>query len=186
MNGTLISLLDNASDGDDNTKKTANASSRMAIGVDTSRMTATLVEQYIQPEGRIAVSKGNFHFLPNRNLFLGWGSAGGFSEHPPNGKDSFLTPGSSVRAIVRSNHPLLLIQPPGPASLHIRNNARHLLLYVSWNGTTEIRSWRIWTGNSNNGTSAFAPVGVHRKSGFDTGATQFYKLHPVCLRRSLR
>ena len=141
----------------------------MVIGVNTSRMKATLVEQYVQPEGHITVTKGNLQFLPNGNRFIGWGSAGCFSEHPPN-CENFLYYTRLVGQSYRAWKSSFLAHPATRPDIlaYSQNCTAPLVLYVSWNGATEVKFWRFWTGNSNSSTSGFAPIGVYSKGGFES------------------
>ncbi len=61
------------------------ASRPIQLAVDTSAMTATLVRIYNTEEPRLATAMGDLQELPDGGAFIGWGTAGPFSEIGPDG-----------------------------------------------------------------------------------------------------
>ncbi|HEY3865042.1 MAG TPA: arylsulfotransferase family protein [Solirubrobacteraceae bacterium] len=129
--------------------------------LDTANMTATLVRRYEHKNPLVAGSQGNVQALANGDWIVGWGQAGYLSEVNPAGQVLFnahLPPGwESYRtfALPWSG------QPAEPPALAIAGT----IVYASWNGATEVASWRVLAGAS---PSSLAPVGSARKAGFET------------------
>jgi len=115
--------------------------------LDLAKMEATMVWQYINTPVTYAGAMGNMQRLPGGNSLIGWGfsSAPLITEVTPAGEKVFelstAQPGASYRAFRYpweghpSWAPALVARSAGP--LKIR-------LYFSWNGATEIASYRIY------------------------------------------
>ena len=105
--------------------------------------------------------------LQGGNTFVGWGSEPYFSEYSPSGKllleASF--PGSdlSYRATVEPWVGLPLTAPAGAA----RQADGRTTVYASWNGATQVVSWRVLAG-SRPAPARLAVVTSTAKSGFET------------------
>jgi hypothetical protein len=104
---------------------------------------------------------GSLEPLANGNEFVGWGSAPFFTEYDSAGNmllDARL-PGHdlSYRATVEPWVGTPLYPPAGAA----RKTAGRTVVYASWNGATQVRSWRVLDGGGK-------PVASATKSGFET------------------
>jgi hypothetical protein len=89
---------------------------------------------------------GDTQPLPNGNVFVGWGSEPYLSEYSRSGKlllDGYF-PGSdlSYRALVEPWVGLPLSPPSGAA----RATDDRMTVYASWNGATQVVSWRVLAG----------------------------------------
>ncbi|HEX2703517.1 MAG TPA: MFS transporter [Solirubrobacteraceae bacterium] len=127
--------------------------------------TATLVSQYGQARNENADYMGDVQPLSNGNVFVGWGSRPFLSEYSKSGKvllDGYF-PGSdlSYRAEVESWVGLPLTRPSGAAR---RANGK-TTVYASWNGATQVASWRVLAGPS---ASRLTVAANTRDSGFQT------------------
>lgn len=104
--------------------------------------------------------------LPDGNPFVGWGQQPYFSEYNAAGQQIFdahlAVPSSSYRAY---RFPWSA-QPVGPPALALSANPNGATdLYASWNGATDVSSWRVLAGPS---AGALSPVGGAGKRGFET------------------
>jgi hypothetical protein len=137
------------------------------LALNTHDMTATLVRSYEHRNPLVAGSQGNVQALADGDWMVGWGQAGYLSEVDPQGQVLFnahLPPGwESYRtfAMPWSGHPA---QPPAVAAQVAPGHAG-ADVYASWNGATEVASWRVLAGAS---TSSLKPVAQAAKSGFET------------------
>ncbi|MGH2902143.1 MAG: arylsulfotransferase family protein [Solirubrobacteraceae bacterium] len=137
------------------------------LSLDTATMTATLVRRYEHKNSLVAGSQGNVQALANGDWMVGWGQAGYLSEETPGGQILFnahLPPGwESYRTFAQpwSGRPA---EPPALAVAHAGKPAG-AVVYASWNGATEVASWRVLAGSSQ---SALAPVASAPKGGFET------------------
>jgi len=140
------------------------------LALDPATMTATLVRSYEHQNPLVAGSQGNVQTLANGDWMVGWGQAGYLSEVNPAGQVLFnahLPPDwESYRtfALPWSGQPA---EPPRLAVVASSSggSAGGATVYASWNGATELTSWRVLAGSS---PSALAPVGSAAKAGFET------------------
>jgi hypothetical protein len=138
------------------------------LRLDMAQMTATLVRRYEHPKPLVAGSQGNLQALAGGDWMIGWGQAPYFSEVTASGEllfDAHLPPGyESYRAfrLPWSGAPL-----SAPALVSVRSASGHGPgeLYASWNGATQVVSWRVLAGASQ---AALAPLASVPKSGFET------------------
>jgi EmrB/QacA subfamily drug resistance transporter len=150
----------------------------LVLKLDPRTHGAALAGQYTHGTGFNAEYMGSIQPLPNGNEFVGWGSAPYFSEYDPAGQlllDAVLPrPDLSYRAIVEPWTGLPLNPPAGAA----RAKDGRTTVYASWNGTTEVLSWRVLAGPS---ASRLAVVATAAKSGFETAIPlpQSYKIFRV-------
>jgi hypothetical protein len=137
----------------------------LVLELDQSTYTATLVAQYTGGGKFESEYMGDTQPLSNGNAFVGWGSEAYFSEYSPSGKLLLEAnfPGSdlSYRSLVEQWVGLPLTAPAGAA----RQADGKTTVYASWNGATQVVSWRVLAGASAN---RLAVVGTAAKSGFET------------------
>jgi hypothetical protein len=157
------------------------------LALDTANTTATLVRSYEHQNPLIAGSQGNVQALADGDWVVGWGQAGYLSEVNPAGQVLFnahLPPEwESYRTFAYpwsgqpAEPPALALaeEPAGTASTAggragakaAAGNAAAAgsVVYASWNGATEVASWRVLAGSS---PSSLAPVASAPKAGFET------------------
>jgi hypothetical protein len=130
--------------------------------LDLKHRTARLVAQHFL--GILADFEGNFQQLPNADDFVGWGQQPYFSEYDPHGRlifdGRFVSATSSYRAYRFQWH----ATPSTPPTIAY-SGGRHPAVYASWNGATEVRSWRVLGGSS---PTALQPLVTTRKTWFET------------------
>jgi EmrB/QacA subfamily drug resistance transporter len=145
----------------------ATAPSRaLVLKLDFASHTARLLAQYGQRRGLNTEYMGDTQRLPNGDVFVGWGSEPYLSEYSASGKlllDAYF-PGSdlSYRATREPWVGLPLYPPAGAA----RRSSGATTVYASWNGATQVASWRVLGGPS---PSQLKAVAVAPRSGFETG-----------------
>lgn len=152
-----ISLFDNAARskghrGDD-TDSVRDRSSAKILRLDTKTWEASVVKSVSSPDGLLALSQGNAQTLSNSNIFVGWGQAGAVTEF--RAKDdkpifhAYLDSGDIGRGVQsyrafrfpwrgypRESPAIVALLDEGPgdgASVH-----------VSWNGDTEVATWKVY------------------------------------------
>ena len=137
----------------------------LRLALDMKAMTATLVGQYLPPQGRTTWAMGNLQQLPGGGVFVGWGTAGSFTEFTADGAvcfDASLGDGSvSYRAF---RHPWVG-RPTGRPAAAALSSGGVTTVYASWNGATEVASWRVQTGAS---PGSLKPAHTVARSGFET------------------
>lgn len=170
--GMTISFLDNHWK---ETSTDAIKSSAMLVRLRTidRPMTATLVQRIWHPDELISVSAGNVEILPGGNRLVGWGNSGeGYNgdgyltEHTADG--GLVLEGSMSRRfgtyrVFKS--PFVGHPTEAPAVKSFRASTAKgqpaTLVYVSWNGATEVKTWRVLSSRNQ-------VIAESSKKGFET------------------
>lgn len=157
-NPAMLSLFDNRNSAD----PIANSRAQI-VRLDYKRRIATLANEYAL-ERAPADSQGNTQLLPDGNVFVGWGSWPAFSEFTRSGK--LVLTGKMVGAQSYRAHLAPWIGKPSyPPNIAVRRQANTVRVYASWNGATEVASWRVLMGDK---ADALSPVGRAKRTGFET------------------
>jgi hypothetical protein len=139
--------------------------------LDLEELEATMVWQYINTPITYAGAMGNMQRLPGGNSLIGWGfsSAPLLTEVTPAGEKVFELSTAKPAATYRAfrypwvGHPtwppVLIARPSGPLKIN---------LYFSWNGATEIASYRLYGDTNPVPTTLLAEV---PRDGFETTFT---------------
>ena len=130
------------------------------------RHKATLVLQFARSTSTSAQSEGSVQTLPNGNVFVGFGSEPFFSEFSSRGRlllDGSLPADDGTYRSYRfpwsatpRTPPAVAVQRTGPSSVSV---------FASWNGATDVASWRVLAGAS---PASLARVATVRRTGFET------------------
>ena len=138
------------------------------LALDTQQMSASLVRAENHATPLVAGSQGNLQTLAGGDWLIGWGEVPYISEYGPGGEllfDAHLPAGyESYRAyrLPWSAH------PSGSPALATGVEGGRELLYASWNGATQISSWRVLTGSL---PTTLTPLASTARSGFETAIT---------------
>ncbi len=136
----------------------------LKLKLDLAHMTAKVVAQYRHAPRVLANFEGNVQQLPGGDLLLGWGQQPYLTEFTANGKlifdARFVGDNTNYRAYRFRWRGDPLTRPALAAARTGRPVA-----YASWNGATDVASWRVLGGSSAHSLRA---VGTARKSGFET------------------
>ena len=145
--------------------KATGPSRGLVLKLDQSTRTATLVAQYGARGGFESEYMGDMEPLPGGRAFVGWGSEPYLSEYSGSGQllleGEFPGPDLSYRATLEQWVGLPLSPPLAVA----RPGGRGTTVYASWNGATQVVSWRVLGGTS---ASRMARVATAAKAGFET------------------
>jgi hypothetical protein len=158
-----ITLFDNGA-----SPQVERQSRAIEVALDMQDMTATLVRSYEHENPLVADSQGNLQVTAEGDWMVGWGQAGYFSELAPSGQVLFnahLPPEwESYRAFVApwSGHPT---QPPAVTAMASPGAHGRATVYASWNGATEVASWRVLAGSSR---GALKPAASVPSTNFET------------------
>jgi EmrB/QacA subfamily drug resistance transporter len=137
----------------------------LVLNLDQQKHDATLAAQYTLGDDFDAQYMGNAQRLGNGNVFVGWGSEPYFSEFSRSGRLLFEGelpgPNLSYRATLQRWVGLPLSPPVGAA----RRAGGRTTVYASWNGATQVVSWRLLAGPS---SSQLKVVASAARSGFET------------------
>ncbi|TQV92913.1 Arylsulfotransferase-like protein [Cordyceps javanica] len=138
-----ITLLDNNAY---NPKAARTESRGLRLQADFAAMNVTLHTAYRHPQQIMAFSQGNAQVLESGNVLVGWGSSAAFTEFAADGE--VLCDARFAPAALFSFQPLSSYRaykggwvgkPLDPPSIAVAGRG----IYVSWNGATEVASWRL-------------------------------------------
>jgi hypothetical protein len=135
------------------------------LSLDMGAMSAKLVGEYRPETPRITWAMGNVEQLPDGGAFVGWGTAGAFTEFAPDGTvrfDATLADGSVTYRAFRA---AWVGRPAVPPKVVVTHDAAGAVAHVSWNGATEVARWRADMGSRQ---TALHPVASVRRTGFET------------------
>ncbi|HKP90503.1 MAG TPA: MFS transporter [Thermoleophilaceae bacterium] len=131
----------------------------LELRLDPARHTATPVTEYTHGTTFHSQYMGNVEHLSNGDVFVGWGQVPYISAYTKDGKPlfdgAFPEPNMSYRAYVQRWVGRPLDRPRGAA----RVQGGRTTVYASWNGATEVDSWRVL---------APSKVAAHKRTGFET------------------
>lgn len=159
--GGLISVFDNGADPAEEKQ-----SRGLLLKPEPGSHRVTLIRQFTNPSRTLlATSQGNVLSLPGGDWLLGYGGLPNFTEFGPSGQvllDGTL--GKNVQDF-RTYLGQWSGQAPGAPSLLVKAAGSSLQASVSWNGATEVSSWRVLAGPS---AGSLRPVATAARSGFQT------------------
>ena len=143
----------------------ARPSRGLVLRVNEHSMTVRLVREYKNPHGSTATSQGDFQTLANGDFLAGWGNLPEYSEFAADGTmlaDTRLPAGASSYRAFRfswTGHPV-----DAPSAVAVRAGA-DVAVSASWNGATEIATWRVLAGSS---AGELEAVRTAPRDGFET------------------
>lgn len=146
----------------------------IVMRLDTDRRLATIEAEYFT-EGRPQNSTlaGSMRGLSNGNTLVGWGKTGCLTEY-----DRYTTPVFEACLLDQGRPALYRVHksskwvghPSGKPSIFSYSKSREMTaVYMSWNGATEIHSWRVFGREAGRAADKiWQEILVRPKSGFET------------------
>lgn len=135
----------------------------LLLAVNHRRRRVTLERAYTHKPPLLASFTGSTQLLHNGNVLVGWGGEPYLTEFAPDAGVRF-----DMRLAAMSYRALRFPwsgQPRTTPALAARPTAGTPLLYVSWNGATEVSAWQLLAGPS---PDALQPTVTVPRSGFET------------------
>lgn len=164
---TIISLFDNDDDG---YTATGVESKGLFVAIDHENNTARVAKQFNFPipGGHVSPSMGNVEQLPGGNVLVNWGAQSRMAEYSQDGSPIWSADLGLLSRSYRAFKSDWIGQPLQLPALYAAYDATSLStrVYMSWNGATEVSSWRVYTSSSEIGP--FSLVGETPKNGFET------------------
>jgi EmrB/QacA subfamily drug resistance transporter len=157
------------------------ASRGLVLNLDHQTSTATLVAQFTGGNQFETEYMGDTQPLTNGNAFVGWGSEPYFTEYSGSGQRlleaNFPGHDLSYRETLEPWVGLPLAAPAGAA----HRQGGGTTVYASWNGATQLASWRVLAGPAGGRLTA---VRTTAKTGFETaipvsGVYESFKLQAL-------
>jgi len=159
-NGT-ISVFDNGG-----VPKVHPQSRGLVLVINPQTKTDTVVAEYEHAAALSSGSQGNIQQLANGDMFVGWGAEPYFSEFSSSGQllfDGHMH--GSYESYRTYRFPWVGTPSTAPAIAAVTNPTRTATVYASWNGATQVASWRVLAGAS---PTQLAPVATAADAGFET------------------
>jgi hypothetical protein len=158
-----ISVFDNGA-----SPKVQPESRALILDVNSQAKTDTVVAQYTHKDpALLADSQGDVQSLEDGNVFVGWGAEPYFSEFTAGGQmiyDAHMHGSYESYRTYRFAWAATPAQPPAIVASSASSSAP-VTVYTSWNGATEVASWQLLAGPSQ---QQLAPVATAARSGFET------------------
>ncbi|HEY3961405.1 MAG TPA: arylsulfotransferase family protein [Gaiellaceae bacterium] len=143
LHGNLLSVFDDGGD-----PQVQPQSKGLVLALDTKRMRASLHRRYTHYPTLHSHALGSLQRQPNGNVLIGWGTAPYFTEFTDGGRvvfDARLPKGGENYRALRFPW---RGEPYFPPAVNAMSHAAGHLLFVSWNGATEVALWQLETGSS--------------------------------------
>jgi hypothetical protein len=135
------------------------------VAIDAKSRSVSLVAQYQHGPPLASNFEGNVQPLPHDNVFMGWGQQPYFSQDTATGGQDFSAYFPSGTTTYRAYRFSWTAQPTSLPALAVSRDGDLVSLYASWNGATDVVSWRALTGAT---PGTLAPGVARVKRGFET------------------
>ncbi|GAA5905931.1 hypothetical protein JCM8208_003378 [Rhodotorula glutinis] len=141
------------SNGANQFRQTADQARALVLKVDTDKMEVELEKEYLPSFHMPCSSEGSMQILDNGNVVVGWGIRPQFSEFTEDGKLVHDVQFGQVDGRSNLDHSYRVYKaswtgrPLTPPSI-VLDEQSSATAYVSWNGATDVASYRLYTGVS--------------------------------------
>jgi len=136
----------------------------LILDVDEQAMTANLLHEYSHPKV-LSGSQGSVQLLQNGNVFIGWGEVPRISEFDQDGRLLFDALLGYEYECYRAYRLPWSGRPAEAPAIALAGRAGSLRAYASWNGATEVHTWRLLAGPT---PTALSSVCSAQAAGFET------------------
>ncbi len=137
----------------------------LKLELNLTHMTADVADEREHSPPLLASFEGNDEQLPDHDDFVGWGSQPYFSEYNSAGKLVFDGRFVDSNLTYRAYRLHWNATPAAPPSVATTHKGRKMTVYVSWNGATNVKGWRVFAGDTSTKMPAVATAPKH---GFET------------------
>ncbi len=144
---SLVSFLDNASDGYDTSSPT---SSDLVVALNHTDHTASLVTRLARPDGGISDRRGNVQALSQGSYLVCWSQSGWVTEFDRDGRNIFDIRFKDENMYTYRAYKVVsstfdsLKSPEVPAIQAFTQDSVRISAYVSWNGGFGVTEWRLF------------------------------------------
>jgi hypothetical protein len=160
--GGRYTIFDNEA-GDHRTGKRSRG---LVLHVDEARRHVSLVRQYNPPVHVLAAALGSVQELPDGHVLIGWGERPYFTEYTARGSIAFSGHLAGRGTIsYRAFKSPWTGRPAGRPAIAAARSHGGMAVYVSWNGDTQVRRWKVLAGPRPAQLSVVADAARH---GFET------------------
>lgn len=163
---TFITFFDNRADWH---FELEHLSKGRQIELDLQAMTAKVDKTFVHPLNIFSFSQGSYQTLPNGNVLLGYGYSGAVTEFSPDGEvlcDAYIQPSSRFSSGDVQSYRNMKFNWTGNPLTKPAVALEQGILYVSWLGSTKVRSWALQHAHEVNGE--YDATVYFDKTGFET------------------
>ncbi|GAM82981.1 hypothetical protein ANO11243_009670 [Dothideomycetidae sp. 11243] len=171
---TVVLMLDNASVEVGRDRDSANMSSAKMMALHTAEQ--PMRAEWDRPDGNKTRKRGNVDILAGGNIWVGWSERSYVSEHTYDGELLLEAQFTSNRfGTYRAYKSPFIGNPTEPPAIKAFQYASldganvMTTAYVSWNGATEVRSWKFLGFSS--GCDETSEIAMVDRTGFETSIT---------------
>ena len=141
----------------------------LVFEVDEEAGTVKLTRKpYVHPDKLSAGSQGNMQMLPNGNVMIGWGSEPYMTEFSEDGEVLFDANYQARNSSYRTYRFPWTGDPVEEPAIATEQGQGGIRAWVSWNGSTEVDSWELLGGASEDELETVAEAD---RDGFETALT---------------
>jgi hypothetical protein len=115
----------------------------IVLDVEPDTHRARLVKSFIHPAAVSATSQGSLEMLPDGGAFVGWGSTPRFSAFDAQGRVTLDATFEAANQSYRSRLQPWVGRPSTLPDIIVERGSPGPVFRVSWNGATEVASWRL-------------------------------------------
>lgn len=150
----------------------------LIVEVNAQAKTDRLLQEFKHPTPLKAGSQGDVQPLQNGDWFMGWGQEPYFTEYSSSGR--LLFDAHMASKVISSENKTPYKEesyrtykfpweatPWYPPSIAAEPSEGGLQVWASWNGATNVASWRVLGGET---VGSLSPLATVQSSGFETGA----------------
>jgi hypothetical protein len=138
----------------------------LVLAVNDAARTVSLAKAFVHPAGLLTPYEGSMQLLGDGGAVVGFGGQPYLSQFAPNGAlvwDGRLPTGAQSYRAFRSTW---VGAPASPPDVVLQNDTlRQTVVYVSWNGATQVATWQVLTGKS---AASLEVVATVPRAGFET------------------
>ena len=168
-----ISILDNAFASITKRAPSAKSSAAIVILLDLVAMTGQVIERYAQPDGMFGAMFGSVQFQPDGGRFIDWGGQRTISQYTQDNELVYhaeLADAAMPTLSYRAHKGPWVGRPATKPDIfsYSWTCTWATAMYASWNGATEVKSWRFFGGATSQGP--FKLAAIADKDGFETRA----------------
>lgn len=155
-----VSVFDNGQVADPTATSRA-----LVLDVDEIAREVSLIREHRHPRGELAASQGSAQVLANGNVFVGWGSLPTVTEFAPDGTVALQAGYGRGLNSYRAYRGEWVGRPTDLPAVATRARGSGTVVLASWNGATEVATWRVLAGAN---AAELRPVAEVARAGFET------------------
>ncbi len=138
----------------------------LVLQLNYKKKTAKVHREFFNPARPLATTQANVERLPGNNYFVGWGGVPLISEYDRNGKLLYDAEFQGINSFYRAYRQKWSGIPKGGVSMVAeRVEPDRTRLWISWNGDSRVKQWRVAAGNSK---KSLKNVATRKREGFET------------------